>query len=193
MNTETLKKLGLKDEQIKGVMADYGKVVNPLKEQVNQLTADRDGLKGQLDTASKQLTDLQDKHQSDSDLQAEIGKLKQANKEAQESHKQELTNAKKSYLTDMALTKAGAKNVTAVKALLKSDDLKIDDNGKLSGLDEQIKTLESNDDTSFLFKSAESAKPDTPRISTDGNPNPDITSSDSMTAKIAARLAGDKG
>lgn len=193
MNTETLKELGLKGEQIKGVMAEYGKTVNPLQNQINQLTTDRDGLRDQLDTASKQLNDLQNEHRDDKDLQEEIAKLKQANKEAQESHTQELTNAKKSYLTDLSLTKAGAKNVTAVKALLKSDDLKLSDDGKLSGLDEQLKELQSSDDTSFLFKSAEHVKPDTPRISTDGNPNPDATSSDSMTAKIAARLAGDKG
>lgn len=170
MKTEELKGLGLNDEQIKAVMSANGKDVNTVKEQLNQVTADRDGLKTQLETATGQLTTLQSAHKDDAALQKEIDQLKQDNTEAATKHQQELRDAKVSYLTDLALTKAGAKNTTAVKALLKADDLKLDDNGKLIGLDEQLKGLKESDDSSFMFDNAK--QPNTPPISPKGNPNP---------------------
>lgn len=59
MNTEELKQLGLNDEQIKGVMAAHGKVINPIKEQVTTLTSERDTAKAQLTTVTGQLDQLQ--------------------------------------------------------------------------------------------------------------------------------------
>ena len=45
MKREDLKELGLNDDQIASVMTAYGKEVNPLKEQVDSLTSERDSLK----------------------------------------------------------------------------------------------------------------------------------------------------
>ena len=45
MKREELKELGLNDDQIAAVMTSYGKEVNPLKEQVDSLTSERDNLK----------------------------------------------------------------------------------------------------------------------------------------------------
>ena len=82
MNTEMLKELGLNDEQVKGVMAAYGKELNPLKEQVTSLTSERDSTKDQLKTVTGQLDQIQKDHKGDTDLQAEITKLKAANEQA---------------------------------------------------------------------------------------------------------------
>ncbi|MFD1441203.1 phage scaffolding protein [Lacticaseibacillus hegangensis] len=192
MNTEELKSLGLTEEQIKGVMAAHGKVVNPLKEQVNTLTSERDSAKEQLTTVSGQLDTLQKNHKSDKDLQAELEKAKQENAEAQKKAAEQLNQVRLDSATKLALTQAGALNVKAVEALLDKDSLKLDDKGKLNGLDEQLKTLQSADDSKMLFKAAaptEPTKPNTPKITTPGNPDPNPTGDTTIVDKIAARLS----
>lgn len=176
MNTDALKNLGLNDDQIKSVMGEYGQALNPLKEQVNTLTADRDGLKGQLETANKQLSDFQAAHKDDADLQAEITKLQNANKDAETKHQESLNAAKLNYLTDLGLTKAGAKNIKAAKSVMNLDALGLDKQGNLTGFDEQLSALKSGDDTKFLFgvTTQDTPKnPKTPQITVAGSPNPD--------------------
>lgn len=193
MNTEELKSLGLNEEQIKGVMAAHGKVVNPLKEEVNTLTSERDSAKEQLTTVTGQLDTLQKDHKSDKDLQAEIDKLKEANTQAQKDAAAQLNQVRLDSATKLALTQAGAVNVKAVEALLDKDALKLDDKGKLNGLDEQLKTLQTADDSKMLFKDVEPAeptKPNTPKITTPGNPDPNPAGDTSIVDKIAARLSG---
>ena len=53
MKREDLKNLGLTDEQIEKVMAEYGKDITSLQKKVNGLTNERDGLKSQLDYTVK--------------------------------------------------------------------------------------------------------------------------------------------
>lgn len=191
MKKEDLKELGLSEEQIKGVMAKYGESVNPLQEQVTTLTKDRDGLQSQLDTVNGQLVTLQKENKGNADLETQIKDLQAANEQANEAHQQELATTKRDYLTDLALTQAGAKNVKAVKALLDIDSLKLDKDGQLLGLDEQLKSVKSEND--FLFNQQEPIKPDTPKISVTGNPNPSVENVEDLTSKIQARLLHSEG
>lgn len=191
MKREELKNLGLSDEQIGSVMALHGTDVNGLKEQVNQLTAERDSSKEQLATVSGQLSDLQKTHKGDKDLQAEIDKLKQANEETAKQKDADLAKAKLDYKTELALTQAGALNTKAARAVLDMDKITLDKDGNVAGLDDQIKSLQKADETKFLFKASEQAKPDTPAISTGGNPNPEpAPAGNDVVSHIAERLAG---
>lgn len=194
MKREELKNLGLTDEQIGSVMAMNGTDVNGLREQVNALTTDRDGQSEQLKTVTGQLNQLQSAHKDDEDLQKEINSLKEANKQAESKHQSELEDAKKSYLTDMAITQAGAKNGKAVRALLDADELKLDKDGKLIGIDEQLKALKSADDSKFLFADADQGKQQsTQAINVGGNPSTSGgNSGDSVVDHVAARLAAAK-
>ena len=192
MNPEALKALGLNDDQVKGAMALYGKDLNPLKEQVNTLTSERDAAKQQVTTVTGQLDQLQKDHKSDSDLKAEIDKLKEANSQAEKDAAAQLSQVKLDSATNLALLQSGALNTKAVNALINKDVLKLDEKGNLTGLDDQLKALKEADDSKFLFKAAaqEQAKPNSPQITTSGNPNADPAGTTSMVDKIAARLAG---
>ena len=68
---------------------------------------------------------------------------------------------------ELALTNAGAKNNIAVKALLKMENIKMD-NDKVIGLTEQIEELKKTND--YLFKIEEKAPP-APAGITPANPN----------------------
>ena len=58
MKREDLKEMGLNDDQIASVMTAYGKEMNPLKEQVDNLTSERDSLQQQVSDRDGQLDDL---------------------------------------------------------------------------------------------------------------------------------------
>ena len=70
MNTETLQGIGLNDEQIRSVMAEYGKEINPLKQAQASAEQERDSLKSQLEDVNGQLSEAQKNSKKGSELQA---------------------------------------------------------------------------------------------------------------------------
>lgn len=172
MKREFLKKMELTDEQIDAIMAENGKDVNSLKEQVNSLTTEKDGLQSQLTERDTQLKDLKGKVKDSDELTAEIDKLQKANKEAKEKYDADLTAQQKSFLVDKALTNAGARNSKAVSSLLDLDSVEVKD-GQLTGLDDQLKALRESD--GYMFK--EDPQPSDPQPQggvqiTGGQPKP---------------------
>ncbi|EPC99977.1 scaffolding protein [Lacticaseibacillus paracasei subsp. paracasei Lpp125] len=173
MKREELKGLGLSDEQVDKVMGIHGADVNELKGQVSQLTTERDGLKQRASDSDKQLNELKSAHKDDKDFQAEIDKLKADNKAKDDAASKQLKETRLNYQTELALVKAGALNTKAASALIDKDKLGLDDKGNVTGLDEQLEALKSDDSSKFLFKAEEEQKPnDTPPITVPGNPNP---------------------
>lgn len=72
MKREFLKKMELTDEQIDAIMAENGKDVNGLKEQVYSLTTEKDSLQSQLTERDTQLQDLKGKVKDSDELTTEI-------------------------------------------------------------------------------------------------------------------------
>jgi len=132
------------------------------------------GLQTQLTERDTQLEEL--KKVDAAGLQAQIEKLQGENKTAKESYEKQLSDMQFSYALDNALTGAKVKNTKAVKALLKSEALKLDGE-KILGLDDQLKTLKESD--SYLFESDEP----TPHF---GATTPGISSPGGMSAIRAA-------
>ena len=103
----------------------------------------------QIAERDKQLEEL--KKVDSAGLQAEITKLQSENKTAKDTYEKQLNDMKFGHALDSALTGAKAKNSKAVKALLESDKLKLNEDGSIIGLDEQIKKLKA--DADYLFES----------------------------------------
>lgn len=91
----------------------------------------------------------------------EITKLKAEGKANAEKYNQDLKKLNIDSQIELALTKAGAKNNKAVKALLSEylEKAELDDKGKLKGLDKEIKALQTSDD--YLFGGTTTATPKT--------------------------------
>nr|DAZ10621.1 MAG TPA: minor structural protein [Caudoviricetes sp.] len=154
-------------------MGIHGTDVNDLKGQVSQLTTERDALKQRAADSDKQLNELKAAHKDDKDFQAEIDKLKADNKAKDDAAFKQLKETQLNYQTELALVKAGALNTKAASALIDKDKLSLDEKGNVTGLDEQLEALKSDDSSKFLFKAEEAQKPnDTPPITVPGNPNP---------------------
>jgi len=154
MNKEQLVALGLTEEQADKVITGYGHMVP--KSRLDDKIQDLKDLQKTLEDRDKQLEEL--KKVDAAKLQEEITKLQTANETLKTEYETKLTQREFDYALENALRDAKAKNPKAVKALLNSEGIKLVD-GKLTGLDEQLKVLKTSDD--YLFQS-ESLKGTTP-------------------------------
>jgi hypothetical protein len=166
MKREDLKALELTDEQIDQIMALHGKDVEKGKTDLADEKAKSTSLQKQLDDANAAIEgfkklDIEGVKKAADDWKAQAEKAK-ADAAA------EVARLKFDHALDGALVGAKAKNVTAVKALLKTDDLKLSEDGTIKGLNDQLKALKESN--AFLFE-AEEGTPPPPRVVAGGQPS----------------------
>lgn len=126
-------------------------------------------LQQQMKDRDAQLEELGKKAKGSEELEAEIEKLKQANAETEKEYQGKLQQqAFDAALTD-ALRSAQVRNPKAVKALLNSENIKLDGE-KLLGLDDQLSALKESD--AYLF--AAEKDPEPPKLG-GRDPNPSKT------------------
>ena len=135
----------LSGEELKGMIP---------KTRLDEVIAERDNAKKDHADVLKQLGALQKESGNVDDLKAQIQKLQDDAKESEKTHAAEIHTMKVNNAVDTALIGAKALNVTAVKALLKLDGAEIDADGSVKGLADQIKALQSAEDSKFLFGSS---------------------------------------
>lgn len=128
------------------------------KDRFNEVSESNKTLKTQLSDRDKQLETLKKSAGDAEGLKAKIDELQAANKTANEEHDAQIRQIRLDHAIESALTGAKAKNITAVRPFLKLDDLDIDEDGKVKGLDKQIQKLAEADDTKFLFDVATAGK-----------------------------------
>ena len=142
MKRKELEEMGLTPEQVNKVMEQNGRDVEAAKGELATITKERDDLKKDVETRDKQIDDLQKSAKGNEELQKQIEDLQKENRAT-----------KVNAAIEKALTGAKAKNLTAVKALLKDlDKAELLEDGTIKGLAEQIKGLQTADDTKFLFE-----------------------------------------
>lgn len=169
---EILQGLGLSDEQVKGVMVEHGKDVNELKEHNSTLTAERDSFKSQVDEVTKNLDAAKKNAEKGSEAQQQVEELQQQLKDSEKQAQEQLKSQQKAFSIDKTLSDAGAKNNKAVLANIDTDKISFDENGHLIGLNDQIKALQDDESTNFLFNKDDGnqgKKPDI-QIFQQGNP-----------------------
>ena len=150
MKRQFLRGLGvLSEEQIDSIMEENGKDIEAAKGELTAVTAERDQLKAQVSERDQQIEGLKKTAGDNEALTQQIEQLQAENKAAR-------VNA----AVDMALTLAKARNVKAVRALLEGlDKADLSEDGKVKGLEEQIRKLQTGDDTKFLFEDPKPAAP----------------------------------
>lgn len=158
MNREFLKGLGLEDEVINQIMAEHGKTVNKIKEQLETTTTERDSLKEQLEERDKQLDNLSKQVKDNEELTAEINRLKEENQKTAQELQSKLEKQAFEFNLEKALTNAKVRNPKAVKALLDTDVIKLDGD-KLLGLEEQLKSIKESDPYLFEDDKQQTPKP----------------------------------
>ena len=146
MTKQELKAIGLTDEQVDKVLAGYeGWVpksrfdeINDAKKKALEDVAERD----------KQLETLK-KNQGDAEaLKNQIAELQKANKAAAAEYDKKVAEMKLDAAIRAGIT--NAQDVGIVAGLIDRSKVTIGEDGKLTGLDEQINALQK--DKAFLFK-----------------------------------------
>lgn len=162
MTRKQLEDLGLTKEQADSVMKINGDDIENAKgtaaTEIKNLQTEVEGLKTQVGDRDKQLETLKASAGDNADLKKQIEDLQTENATAKATHESELNQLKIDFAVEKALTGAKAKNIKAVKALLELDDAKLDKDGNVKGLAEQIEKLTSGDDTKFLFEAQKQTK-----------------------------------
>ncbi len=160
MKRKFLEDLGLERDVIDKIMDENGRDIEAAKGDLSTITAERDSLKTQATDYNKQIEALKASAGDNEALKQQIAELQAQNK-----------SARINSAVDMALTIAKAKNVKAVKALLEGlDKAEFGDDGKVKGLEDQIKKLQGADDTKFLFAEEVKLKGMQPKGATPADP-----------------------
>ena len=162
MTRKQLEDLGLTKEQADSVMKINGDDIENAKgtasTEIKNLQTEVEGLKTQVGDRDKQLETLKASAGDNADLKKQIEDLQTENATAKATHESELNQLKIDFAVEKALSGAKAKNIKAVKALLELGEAKLDKDGNVKGLDEQIEKLRSGDDTMFLFEAQKQQK-----------------------------------
>lgn len=161
MNKDDLVKLGIDASVAEQVIILHGKDIEKHKSSLSTAQAELEGLRTQLTDANKAIEsfksmDIEGIKRASEDWKA---KAEAAQKEAETK----VAQLKFDYALDGALTGAKARSPKAVRALLQLDQLKLNEDGSIIGLKEQLEKVQSEND--YLFES--DAKD--PRIVTGGN------------------------
>lgn len=188
MTKEELTALGLSEEQTGKVLKQLEKSHVP-KTVFDELKAENDTLKQSISDRDKQLETLKKSGGDSAELKKQIEELQKQNAEQIKAHAAELNRIKRENAVNTALTAAGAKNIKAVSALLDDSKIKLGDDGKLEGLDVQLKELQKTD--GYLFAEKQQKQPTfkgfQPGASADGVP---ATDTSKMTySELAAYMA----
>jgi len=152
MKREELKKLGIEDgDMIDKIMKLHGQSVEELKTNFEKAGSETQSLKSQLEEAHSAIEgfkklDIEGVKQAADEWKQKAEKIKE------ESEKQ-VKQLKFDHALEKKLSEARAKNVRAVKALLDTNKVTLNEEGNLEGLDEQLETVKTEND--YLFEPAE--------------------------------------
>lgn len=135
----------MSNEEMKGMIP---------KSRLDEVIAERDNAKNSNADLLKQLGSLQKETGDVQSLKDKIKELEDGAKEAEKAHAAEIQTMKINNAVDTALIGAKALNTKAVKALLNLEKAELAEDGTVKGLAEQIKALQTAEDSKFLFGSS---------------------------------------
>jgi hypothetical protein len=157
------------------------------KDKFDEKNGELKDLKDQLAERDKQLKDLQTKAAGNEELQAEITRLQQENENTRTDYEQKLQAREFDFALESALRDAKAKNPKAVKALINMEAIKLAD-GKLVGLEEQLKALRESDDYLFVPDGLKGKTPPGTPPNPSGYEKPNPFSRDTLNLTEQGRL-----
>lgn len=150
MEREFLKGLGLEKDAIDKIMAENGKDIELEKGKVKDIQSQLVTANNTIKERDKQLEILKNSPDNPETLKQQIQQLQDDNKAKDEAHQKEIKELKVNSALEKALTNAKAKNAKAVQALLDlGDDVELNEDGTIKGLDEKIKALKKSD--AYMF------------------------------------------
>lgn len=178
------------EEIDKKISAEIGKGFVS-KSDFNTVNEAKKTLEKTLGERDQQLETLKSSAGDSTELKKQIEELQSANAQQQKNHEAEIAQLKLNSAVDAALAAAGAKNVKTVKALLDLAKVKLGEDGKLTGFEDQLTALQKSDDYLFADKQQlkQTFKGFQPGASGDIKPGTKVDTSKMTYSELAAYMA----
>jgi hypothetical protein len=184
MKKEELVKLGVAEEVADQIIILHGKDIEKFKVSVEASQGSVTTIQKQLDEANATIESF--KKMDIEGVKKTAEDWKQKAEQIEKDSKAQLALLKFDTALDSALGTAKAKNIKAVKALLKAEDLKLSEkDGSIIGLKEQLEQVKT--DNEYLFDSDVPETP-TPKIVLGANGKKIVSDPTVMAARVAAGL-----
>ena len=149
MERKFLEDLGLTKEQIDSVMTENGKDINKAKGDIESVKAELHTAKETIKERDTQLENLKGSVGDNKELKLQIENLQTENNTTKENYEAEIKELKLSNAIKLAILDT-AQDVDLVTSLFDKSKLILSDDGKVTGLEEQLKVIKES--KSFLFK-----------------------------------------
>ena len=133
------------------------------KSKYDLVVTEKETLEIQIKEHGKQLEGLKKAAKGSEELEKKVKELQDNAAASKAKYEKQINDIQLNHAIDTALKEAKAKNAKAVRSLLDMNDIVLDD-GKVKGLDKQIKKLQEAEDSKFLFESAPQPEDGKPKI-----------------------------
>lgn len=133
------------------------------KSKYDLVVTEKETLEIQIKEHGKQLEELKKAAKGSEELEKKVKELQDNAAASKAKYEKQINDIQLNHVIDTALKEAKAKNAKAVRSLLDMNDIVLDD-GKVKGLDKQIKKLQEAEDSKFLFESAPQPEDGKPKI-----------------------------
>lgn len=200
MNLQQVKALGitsLSDEDAKKVADASAEELKTYisKTKFDEVNSSKKELEKQVKERDMQLEEAKKNTGDNEELKRQLEEAQNTNKENQKKYEADLKEMQISNAIKLAIADK-AQDVDLVSSLFDKSKLILGDDGKVTGLNEQLKTLQES--KNFLFKPVEENTDSKPQSgfkfgNTNPNPKPEPGQRATMHDAIAARLQGQLG
>ena len=153
MKRDQLKDLGLNEDQIKAVMDINGEDINKAKTGNDEISKENESLKAQLSERDKDLKKFQAQIKDNEEASTQLQELREKYKQDTKNLTDQIAQVKLTGAVDRALSANKVRNTKTMKGLIDMDKVKLDDQGNLTGLDDQIAAIKKTD--GYLFDEGE--------------------------------------
>lgn len=133
------------------------------KSKYDLAVTEKETLEIQIKEHGKQLEELKKAAKGSEELEKKVKELQDNAAASKAKYEKQINDIQLNHAIDTALREAKAKNAKAVRSLLDMENIVLDD-GKVKGLDKQIKKLQEAEDSKFLFESVADPKDGKPKI-----------------------------
>lgn len=153
MKREFLKGLGLEDEVVEKIMGEHGKTMGKLTAAETTIET----LNAQIAERDKDIKTLQKSVKDNEDLTTQFNTLTEKYKTEKAALESQIQETKLNHAIDMSLS-GQVYDLDIVRSLVDKSKLTFDDTGALTGLDDQVKSLQET--KAFLFKTEDTSEKD---------------------------------
>ena len=159
---EILKKCGIEEAKANEVLSAmkeasiYTTSLENADVRYNKLQEQKKQLEEASKNYEKQLKELSKNNTDNEELKKQLEQLQLSNKELETKHAEEMNKLQFDFALDKGLSSVKAKDINDIKMFIDIEKLKYQD-GKIEGLEEQIKSLEET--KSYLFDTEQQQVP----------------------------------